>query len=67
MIPDLIGPLPNERPRSLDAIMRQMGWKPHVGGGKCIWQGCDNSRAGDLLCLWHKSNADGRKIDRSVV
>ena len=65
VIPPLIITLPNER-TSLDRVMRQMGWKMDIPGAKCIWQGCDNSRAGELLCLWHQSNADGRKIDRTV-
>ena len=46
----MIGPMPNERPRSLDAIMRQMRWKPHVPGAPSVsGKVCDNSRAGDLL------------------
>ena len=61
----MIGPLPKEH-TSLDRVMRQMGWKPHVAGAKCIWQGCDSCRAGELLCLWHQTHPDGRKIDRSV-
>ena len=52
---------------TLEQVMRQMRWKPHVAGAKCIWQGCDNLRAGELLCLWHKAHPDGRPIDPSIV
>ena len=51
---------------SLSKVMRQMGWKVHTGGAKCIWEGCDNQRAGELLCLYHKKNPANRPIDRAA-
>ena len=52
---------------TLEQVMRQLRRKPHVAGAKCIWQGCYNLRAGELLCLWHKAHPDGRPIDRSIA
>lgn len=53
---------------NLDRVMRQMGWKPHWKlTAKCVWRGCDGLKGkDDLLCLWHKHNPDGRRIDRSI-
>ena len=47
--------------------MRQIHWKAHwKSTAKCVWRGCDNARSGDLLCLYHKANPDGRKIGVDV-
>ena len=47
--------------------MRQIHWKAHwKSTAKCVWLGCNNARTGDLLCLYHKTNADGRKIGVGV-
>ena len=50
-------------------IMDDMGWKHYwKHTAKCVWQGCDGLRGKDeLLCLWHKRNAEGRPIRRQVV
>ena len=51
----------------LAETMRQIHWKAHwKSTDKCVWLGCDNARAGELLCLYHKTNADGRKIGVGV-
>ena len=48
--------------------MRQFHWKAcWKSTSKCVWRGCDNDRSGDLLCLWHKANAGGRKIGVGLV
>ena len=48
--------------------MRQMHWKAHwQSTAKCVWRGCDNARSGELLCLYHQTHPDGRKIGVGLV